>query len=96
MPRLPRSSSSATAWIAEAPQGLVDAAGFAAHQVDMAPLEDGAGNVGLVGVAGAEAIERRFLVPEGGQEPEGKLGTVKRGEREGGYGFFDLDWVHGL
>jgi hypothetical protein len=80
---------------AQGAKGFVNAAGRAGHQVDVAALENGAGDVGLVCVAGAQALDCRVLVPKGGQKLEGELGTVKRGLRQRGYSFFDLDRVHG-
>lgn len=62
--------------------------------MDVAALEHPARQIGLVGGAGAQALDRGLLVPEGRQEGERKRLGVKRRLGQGGYGFFDLDGVH--
>jgi hypothetical protein len=61
--------------------------------VDVVGLKDAA-DVGLVRLALAQALNRRFLVPECFQEQIGELLGVERLLGERGYGLFNLDRVH--
>ena len=56
-------------------------------------LEDTA-DVGFVGGAGAEALDRRLLVAEGREETERELVGTERGFGQCGDGFLDLHGVH--
>ena len=53
-----------------------------------------AAEVGLVGLALAQALERGFLVPEGFKERVGELLSLERPLRQRRNGFFDFDRVH--
>ena len=61
--------------------------------MDVVGLKDAA-EVGLVRLALAQALERRFLVPEGLQEGERKFLGIERLLGQRGNGLFDLDGVH--
>ena len=61
--------------------------------VDVVGLQDAA-QVGLVGRAGAQPLDRGFLVAEGLQEGERELAAVERQLGKRRYGFLDLDGVH--
>ena len=74
-------------------QSLRDLAWGSDGDVDVVGLEDAA-KVGFVGLARAQALERRFLVAEGLQEGERELRRVERLLGQGRYCFFDLDSVH--
>jgi len=74
-------------------EGARDLAGGCDGDVDVVGLKDTA-EVGLVGLALAEPLEGRFLVPEGLQEGEGKFPSVERPLGEDGYGLLDLNSVH--
>lgn len=50
--------------------------------------------IGLVGIAGAQALERGFLVAERLKERIGELDRVELLFGKGGDGLFDLDCVH--
>ena len=55
-----------------------------------------AAEVGLVGLALAQALERGVLVPEGLKERIGELRRVERPLRQRRNGFFDFDRVHSV
>jgi hypothetical protein len=74
-------------------EGLRDLARRANGDMDVVGLKD-ATQVGPVRLALAQPLERRFLVPEGLQEGEGKLASVERPLRERRYGLFNLYGVH--
>lgn len=76
---------------------LANPTGRACRDVDVATLKDTARKIGLIGSAFTvlpQTVDGRLLVPEGGEELEGKLDPIKRLGRELGYGFFDFDGVH--
>lgn len=62
--------------------------------MDMTALQHRAGDVGLVGIARPQPLDRGILAAKGAQELEGELSPVKRLKRRIGNGFFDLDGVH--
>jgi hypothetical protein len=63
--------------------------------VDVIALEEAA-DIGLVGRACTQPLDRGFFIPEGEQEGEGELGRVERLARQLRYGLLDLDSVHGV
>ncbi len=79
-------------------QGIRDRPRRAGGEVDVIPLEDTGGEIGLVGGAFAlclEAFDSCRLVPEGFEEVEREAGRIELCFREGGDCFFDFDGVHG-
>jgi hypothetical protein len=74
-------------------KGLRDLARRADGDMDVVCLKDSA-QVGPVRFALAQALEGRFLIPEGLEEGEWELPSVERPFGEGRYGLFDLNGVH--
>ena len=72
---------------------FVTSPGGSDGDMDVVGLKDAA-QVGLVRLALAQALDRRFLVAEGLQEGERKLRGVKRLLGQGRDGLFDLNGVH--
>ena len=62
--------------------------------VDVAALEDAAGQVGCIGRSGAQPLDRGGLVAKGFEKRERKLGRVKRLLGQGRDGFLNFDCVH--
>jgi len=78
-------------------QGIRDRPRRAGGEVDVVPLEDSAGEIGLVGGAfslSLEAFDGSGLVAEGFEEVEREAGRIELRLRKGGDCFFDFDGIH--
>jgi len=62
--------------------------------MNVAALENAARDIGRIGRAAPQPLDRRILVPECGQKGVGKFARVKWRARERRYRFFDLNGVH--
>ncbi len=80
--------------VAQSLEGFADLARVAHGNMDIAALEHGAGYIGCVGVAFAEALDGGFFVAKGSEKGEGKLGGVKGLSGQGGDGGLNFYGVH--